>query len=768
MCFANLSTAIPSTLRPKQNGFNVVNWRCLLPALVVVAGLSGINPRSDITAMLVAGENLPNAGTGQRETFELDIEPILTARGCNSGPCHGKSGGQNGFALSLFGFDPNFDFEAIVRAGRGRRVSPATPDYSLLLLKGTAEVPHGGGRKLERGSEDFQTLVRWIENGFPRSTAEDRKLEQISFEPPPHAMSPENQESLRVIAHYNDGSTRDVTTNCSFQSNEPAIVSVQHDGTLRSSKFPGEATIMARYMGRIATWNTSIPRPNPISAEQYAALPVNNFIDTAVWNKLKQLNILPSPAVGDATFLRRAYLDVIGRLPTATEAETFLSDVNSNKRTILIDTLLERPEYADFWANKWADLLRPNPYRVGIKATMSLDHWLRDVFRQNLPHDEFARRLITARGSTWRNGAVTVFRDRRSPDEVVTMMSQLFLGVRLDCAKCHQHPFEVYSQKDFYSLAAYFSRVGYKGTGLSPPISGGEEIVTLSQRGEVKHPRTGEVLSPAPLYGSAEAIGEEEDPREAFVRWLTAPDNHYFHRVAVNRVWADLFGIGIVDPVDDLRATNPPSNPELLEALANQFRQDGLDQKKLLRWIMTSHVYSLSSLPNETNASDVRNFSRHYRQRLRAEVAADAIVDITEVPTHYEGMPEDSRAMAMWTHRSDSDFLDAFSRPDPNQDPPCERMAEATVVQALHLMNSNRLQEKLSHESGRAARLAATDQAPDVLIKHIYLTIYNRLPTAEETMTILPEFSVAERSRRQVIEDLMWSLINTPEFIYKD
>lgn len=704
----------------------------------------------------------------RRETFELDIEPILTARGCNSGPCHGKSGGQNGFALSLFGFDPNFDYEAIVRAGRGRRVSAATPDYSLLLLKGTAEVPHGGGKKLERDSEDFATLVRWINNGFPRSTSTDRQLTQITFDPPPHAMTAESKEALKVIAHYNDGSTRDVTTNCSFQSNEPAIVSVKFDGSLQASKFPGEATIMARYMGRIATWNTSIPRPNPIGADQYAALPVNNFIDTAVWNKLKQLNILPSAPIGDAGFLRRAYLDVIGRVPTAEETESFLNDSNPNKRAALVDTLLERPEYADFWANKWADLLRPNPYRVGIKATMSLDHWLRDAFRQNLPHDEFAKRLITARGSTWRNGAVTVFRDRRSPDEIVTMMSQLFLGIRLDCAKCHQHPFEVYSQKDFYSLAAYFARVGYKGTGLSPPISGGEEIVTLSNRGEVKHPRTGEVLSPAPLYGTAEPVAENEDPRAAFVRWLTAADNPYFHRVAVNRVWADLFGVGIVDPVDDLRATNPPSNPELLDALAEQFRKDGLDQKKLLRWIMTSHVYSLSSIPNESNASDGRNFSRHYRQRLRAEVMADAIVDITEVPTQYQGMPEDARAMQIWTHRTESDFLDAFSRPDPNQDPPCERMTEATVVQALHLMNSNRLQEKLSNDNGRAARLAASDMSPEALVRHIYLTIYNRLPTAEEMMTILPEFSVADRSRRQVIEDIMWSLINTPEFIYKD
>lgn len=709
------------------------------------------------------------AETNQRETFELDIEPILTANGCNSGPCHGKSGGQNGFALSLFGFDPDFDYQAIVHASRGRRIFAASPDNSLLLLKGTALVPHGGGKKLEKESEDYRSLIRWIENGFPRSTPEDRKLQKISIEPQPHSLAAEATENLHVIAHYSDGSTREVTSNCSFQSNEPAIVSVSKEGELKAGKLPGEATIMARYMGTIATWSTAIPRAEQVSPETYAALPVNNFIDTAVWNKLKQLNILPSEPVGDATFQRRVYLDVIGRLPTVAEAKQFLDDTTPNKRIALIDQLLERPEYADYWANKWADLLRPNPYRVGIKATLSLDSWLRDVFRENLPYDEFAKRLITARGSTWRNGAVTVFRDRRSPDEIVTMMSQLFLGIRLDCAKCHQHPFEVYGQKDFYSLAAYFSRVGYKGTGLSPPISGGEEIVTVAARGEVRHPRTGEQLAPAPLFGNAVPIQEDMDPRAAFVAWLTSSENPYFHQVAVNRIWADLFGVGIVDPVDDLRATNPPSNPELLNALANQFRQDGLNQKKLLRWILSSHVYSLSSLPNATNAGDNRNFSRHYRQRLRAEVLADAICDITEVPTHFQGMPEDGRAMAIWTHRTESDFLDAFSRPDPNQDPPCERMVEATVVQALHLMNANKLQEKLSSDSGRAARLAAAmELTPENLIDEIYLSIYSRPPTAEEKMTILPEFSVADRSRRQVVEDLMWSLINTPEFIYKD
>ncbi|MFO1065205.1 MAG: DUF1549 domain-containing protein [Pirellulales bacterium] len=527
--------------------------------------------------------------------FELDIQPILTSRGCNSGPCHGKARGQNGFALSLLAFDADMDYEAIVTASRGRRLAPSAPEQSLLLAKATGELPHGGGIKLDRQSPEYRTLIEWIERGTPRVEDTDPKLTAIEIAPPPHTMTAGQEISLTVTAVYNDGSKRDVTRTCAYQSNESVIVSVNPEGRLKAGSLPGEATIMARYMGLIATWSTAVPRPQAVDSTVYAAQPRKNFIDDHVLQKLAKLNIEPSGPCDDHQYMRRAYLDVIGRLPSADEARAFLADTLPDKRARLVDALLQRPEYADFWANKWADLLRPNPYRVGIKATMSLDLWLRDAFRRNLPHDQFVAELLTAQGSTWRNGATVVFRDRREPEEITTMVSQLFLGVRLDCAKCHQHPFEVYGQRDFYSLAAFFSRVGYKGTGLSPPISGSEEMVFVKAKGEVRHPLTKELLAPKPLKADTVEIPEDSDPRAELVQWMTSVDNPYFAQVAVNRIWADLMGTGVVEPIDDMRATNPPSNPELLAALAQHYRDVHFNTKELLRTILASETYARSS-----------------------------------------------------------------------------------------------------------------------------------------------------------------------------
>ncbi len=355
------------------------------------------------------------------------------------------------------------------------------------------------------------------------------------------------------------------------------------------------------------------------------------------------------------------------------------------------------PEYADHWANKWVDLLRPNPYRVGIKAVINYDTWIREPFLQNQPYDEFVRDLLTARGSTFRNGSVTLFRDRRTPDEVTNMVSRLFLGIRLECAKCHHHPFEKWGQDDFYGLAAYFAQIGRKGRGLSPPISGSEEIVRFAGKGEVQHPLTGEDVAPRPLFGEA-TVGEDQDRREALAAWIASDDNEYFAQVQVNRVWAELMGRGLVEPVDDLRATNPPTNGPLLEALAAEFRKQDYDLKKLIRVIATSHVYGLSSLPTERNRADTRNHSRHYRRRFSAEVLLDAAADVTSIPNNFSGMPPGSRANQIWTHRIDSLFLDTFGRPDANQDPPCERADDTTVTQALHLMNAPALHAKVTSD----------------------------------------------------------------------
>ncbi|MBX7074536.1 MAG: DUF1549 and DUF1553 domain-containing protein [Pirellulales bacterium] len=701
-----------------------------------------------------------------RVIFELDVQPIFTAAGCNTGACHGKARGQNGFALSLLGFDPNFDYDSIVLQSRGRRVFPAAPDYSLLLQKPSAQLPHGGGKRLDPAGPEYQTVRRWIATGMPRATKDDPTVVGIALAPAQHVLPANSREQLVVTAEYSDGTTRDVTRLTSFASNEAAVVSVDRQGQLTAGALPGEASIMARYMGNIATWNTAVPLADSVDPQVYAGLPRYNVIDGHVWNRLQTLGITPSEPAADSKLLRRLYLDIIGRLPTPQETRDFLADASPDKRGELIDALLARPEYADHWANKWADLLRPNPYRVGIKATRSLDAWLRDAFRRNLPYDQFVRGLVTAQGSTWRNGATTIFRDRRSPDEITTLVSQLFLGTRLECAKCHQHPFEIWGQKDFYSLAAFFARVGYKGTGLSPPISGGEEIIFTADSGDVRHPLTGETLPPRPLFGAAREIGPEDDPRVVLVDWMLADGRQPFARVAVNRVWAELMGRGLVDPVDDLRATNPPSNPELLDALAEEFRAGEYDLKRLIRLIASSYVYGLSSLPGERNVADTRNYSRHYRQRLRAETLFDAICDVTEVPESFEAMPSGSRAVELWTHRVDSLFLDAFGRPDANQDPPCERTPDTTMVQALHLMNAPGLHNKVVSDAGRAARLAKSDQPPAAIVEELYLACYSRPPTSEESAATTALFSTGER--RPIVEDLLWALINSPEFVFKD
>jgi hypothetical protein len=715
-------------------------------------------------AVLLAG----SAGAAEPVTFEHDVIPVLTRAGCNAGACHGKARGQNGFALSLLSYDPDFDYHAITSEARGRRVFPAAPDYSLVLRKASARVSHGGGKRLDPASEGYDVLRRWIAAGMPRTPPDAPVVTSITVEPAERILPARGEQQLRVTAHSSDGSARDITRLATFQSNDAVTAAVTPDGLVRAGPLPGEAAVMARFQEKFAVCNVVIPLAGDVPAEVYDRLPRRNFIDGLVWDKLRRLGVTPSGSAGDATFLRRATLDVLGRLPTPDEVRAFLDDPAPDKRARLVDRLLDRPEYADYWAGKWADLLRPNPYRVGVKATFNLDAWLRDAFRRNEPYDQFVRDLLTAKGSTFRNGAAVFFRDRREPDEVASVVSRLFLGVRLECAKCHHHPFEVWGQDDFYSLAACFARVGHKGVGLSPPISGGEEVIVTAPRGEVHHPVTGRVLAPRPLAGKPLPADEDRDPREALAAWVTADDNPYFARVIVNRVWGDLMGRGLVEPVDDLRATNPPSNGPLLDALAAEFRRQKYDLKQLLRTILTSEVYGLNSVPNARNVADTRNYSRHYRQRLRAEVLLDAVSDVTQVPETFAAAAPGTRAMELWTVRTPSVFLDSFGRPDPNQDPPCERTRDTTVVQALHLMNGPDLHRKVTSDTGRAAALASSTRSPGEVVEELYLLVYGRPPTADERDECVKLFAEPGATRRQVTEDLLWALLNTPEFMFKD
>lgn len=699
-------------------------------------------------------------------TFVNDVLPVLSKAGCNAGTCHAKPAGQSGFKLSVFAYDPKADYRAIVNEIRGRRVFPAAPEESLVLKKPTMAIEHGGGRRLKKSSDAYATLVRWIDRGLPYAHAGTPALADVEVQPREQRYAKRATQPLRVVAKFSDGSTRDVTALAHFSSTEKTVAGVDDAGVVTAADSAGEAVVIVRYMGKVDVSRVTVAADKVLPDSFYASLPANNFIDPLLYGRLKSLGLAPSGTCTDAEFLRRATLDAVGALPTPDEARGFLADTDPQKRNRLIDRLLDDPRYADHWAGKWADLLRPNPFRAGVKSVYVLDQWLRESFRQNKPYDQFVREILLARGSTHRHGPVVVLRDKREPADIGAFTSQVFLGVRMECARCHHHPNEKWSQEDFYQLAAFFAPLKRKGQGISAPISGEPEYVWFSPGGAVNHPVSGEVMKPKAPDGPAEQIDPKRDPREALAAWMTSRDNPFFARAAVNRVWAALLGRGIVHPVDDFRTSNPPTNGPLLDALAKDFVDHGYDLKQLVRTIMRSRAYQLSSTPNDTNVADTKHFSRHYRRRPSAEALLDSVSDVTGVREPLQGAPPDGRAAQAWNYRIDSDFLDAFSRPNASADPPCERDAGGSVVQALHLMNSNRLMTKLSGETGRAAALARSQRTPREIVEELYLASYCRFPTSEEMDVAVAAFSQKDATRQSAAEDILWALLNSAEFVF--
>ncbi len=701
-------------------------------------------------------------------SFVRDVLPILSKAGCNAGACHAKPDGQNGFRLTVFSFDPQTDHREITQEARGRRIFPASPEESLLLLKPTLAVPHEGGERIEKNSEAYRTIAQWIRGGMVYRADNEPSLDRLTVAPPERTYKKSETQQLTVKARYSDGSVRDVTALASFNSNDKEIARVTEDGLVRTGNLSGEGVIIARYMGLVGDSRVSVPADKLLPDEKYTALPVNNVIDEKAYAHFKRLGFFPSEPCSDSEFLRRASLDTIGVLPTPEEARAFLDDTDPKKREKFIERLLAHPAWADFWANKWADLLRPNPDHAGIKSVYVLDQWLRESFRANKPYDQFVREIITSEGNTHRHGPAVVYRDKREPAEFTTMFSQLFLGVRLDCAKCHHHPNEKWGQEDFYRFAAFFGPMGRKGAGISAPISAGNETFYFAPGKTVKHPVTNEVMQPQPPDGPAVKADDSADPRRALADWMTGAKNPFFARAAANRVWAAFFGRGIVDPVDDFRISNPPSNPALLDALGQEFVKQKFDLKALMRTILRSHLYQLSAVPNDTNRGDTRNFSRAYRRRLPAETLADAIADITGVPDKFPGMPPGSRAMQAWTYKIDSQTMDAFSRPNSSSDCPCERDAKPSIVQALHLMNSKLLQEKLASTGARSRTqtLVAGKLTPEEIVTEIYLACYSRKPADDELKIAAATFSAEGATRRTATEDVLWSLMNSAEFVF--
>ena len=706
------------------------------------------------------------AGELPPPSFVADVLPALAKAGCMAGSCHAKADGQNGFKLSVFSYDPAADFKEITYEGRGRRVFPAAPEESLLLLKPTGTIEHGGGERFAVGSETHQLLVRWIRSGLLYQRENEPTLVSLSVVPSEKSYRRKESTQLKVEANFSNGTHRDVTRLVDFISNDKELVQIDQNGILRTGTIPGETVVVARFMGQVAASRVTIPTTQKISEKNFAALPVNNFIDTQALEHFRKLAILPSGLCSDSDFLRRSSLDAIGALPSPEETRAFLANADPRKREKWINHLLEHPNYADFWANKWADLLRPNPDRVGVKSVYLLDQWLRESFRQNKPHDQFVRDILESEGSNHRDGPAVVYRDRREPTELTTMFSQLFLGTRMECAKCHHHPNEKWAQEDFYQFAAFFGPLKQKGAGLSPPISAGTETFYFGGKGRVKHPVTGKELEPRTPDGPLVPWNEKEDPRRQLVDWLVAPGNPFFARAAVNRVWSAFFGRGFVEPVDDFRVSNPIVNEPLLRALTEDFTKHGFDQKHLIRTILSSRLYQLSSEPNESNLNDTRNYSRSYRRRLPAEVLLDAVNDVTGVPDEFNGSPPGTRALQTWSYKVPSQFMDAFNRPNSSSDCPCERDGRTSVVQSLHMMNAQSLQVKLTSKDGRVKKLADGKSEPTELVTELYLAAFSRFPTSSEIASASAAYSMNGATRQSATEDVLWALLNSPEFVF--
>jgi hypothetical protein len=695
--------------------------------------------------------------------FENDIVPVLSRLGCNASGCHGKAEGQNGFKLSVFGFDPAADHAVLTKESRGRRVFPAAPEQSLVLLKMSGELPHGGGVRAARGSEDYRTIRDWIAAGTPFGEASDPRVVGIRVEPRERRLAMKESQQLRVTAVYSDGRENDVTGHARFQSNNDGLAVVDSDGLVTAGEAPGDVAIMAAYMGSVDVFRALVPRPGRMSeaAESSASAVADNPIDAAVLAKLRKLNIEPSGPCNDATYLRRVYLDVIGMLPTPDEARRFLGDRRADRRARLVDELLSRPEYSDYWALKWSDLLRVEREKLGHKRAFAYYRWLRGQVESNAPLDQFARALVTAEGPLDEVGPANFYKVVSQPGEAAGSLAQVFLGVRIACAECHHHPYDRWGQDDYYGMQAFFVPVAVK------PGPRGDAVLAAGDA-VAKNPRSGLPVRPRPLGGGAAPVPTVggPDPRLELADWLVSPTNPYFARNLANRYWAHFLGRGLVEPVDDFRDTNPPSNPELLEALAGFLVESRFDAQALIRTITATAAYQRASEPTTTNADDEQNDSRARLRRVEAEVLLDMVCQVTGVPEKFAGVPAGARAVQLWDSKVAHDFLRLFGRPVRVTACQCERSAEPGVGQVLHLLNSPRVQAKLSHEAGAIARLV--DRLPDngALADEIYLAFYSRFPTDEERGVAVRRLARDSAHRREAAEDLAWSLLNSLEFLF--
>ena len=748
------------------------------PEGVVVVDETGlVTPLKDGQATVIAkAENGPVGQLALTVTgvanqhpinFKNQITPIFTKLGCNSGGCHGKASGQNGFKLSLLGFYPEDDYEFLVKEARGRRVFPGSPSESLLLQKATGRTPHGGGKRMEVDSYEYRMVYRWIEQGMPYGSPDDPYVTNIACLPEGRVMDRGADQQITVMATYSDGSTEDVTQMALFEANDTEMAEATKTGLVKTLDLAGEVAIMARYQGQVSTFRATIPLGVDVKTEDLP--PSSNFIDDAVFAKLELLGIPPSPVTDDGTFLRRVYVDITGTLPTAEETSAFLDDPSPDKRDRVIDRLLDSAEYADYFANKWNLVLRNKKQRnEDIAGTFAFHRWIWESLYENKPYDEFVRQIVAASGDQRINPAVIWYREVDQVNEQVEDTAQLFLGLRIQCARCHHHPFEKWSQNDYYGFAAFFSRVGKKNLAHVPNRQIRERRIFHNEgTASARNPRNGQNLKPAGLGSEPLVLDPQEDPRQYLVDWMAAPDNPFFAKALVNRYWKHFFSRGIVEPEDDMRATNPPSNPELLDALAKHFIDSGFDLKELIRTICKSKTYQLTSLPNDYNLKDKQNFSRYYPKRLTAEVLYDAFHQVTGTSQNYSGQPAGTRATQLPDPTVGPYFLKVFGQPQGDTACECERSQEANLAQSLHLLNSQEVQSKIGNGNGRAVQFARDkEREHEAKIRELYRWVYSRDPQPDELQVALNHIAKHEQNVQPAYEDIVWALINTKEFLF--
>lgn len=745
----------------------LLDWVSLNPEIAVVSPKGQVVPKGNGTATIVARGGSVEARTtvkveGMEKpapvSFRNDVIPAFSQAGCNMGACHGTPTGKGGFKLSLRGYLPDQDYTTLSREAAGRRINPLAAETSMILTKPLGEIPHEGGLRLQRTSKTFEFLHDWIVEG----AQDDPKAPlPVKLEILPGARvlnAPAKTQQTVAIVTYADGSVRDITPLCYYNSSNPEIAEVDADGHV-TFKSRGEVAVIAHYHNLVA--NVRLTHLVEVPGFKLATVPQDNVIDAAVFAKLNRMRVAPSEVCTDPEFIRRVFLDAIGVLPTPAEVDAFLNDPAGDKRAKLVDKLLSRPEFYDFWTLKFADILRANGRLIQSKGTYVFTRWIKANLEQNTPMDQFVRELLTSEGSAYKNPAANYYRISRDPENSVETTAQLFLGVRIQCAKCHNHPFERWTQDDYYGFAAFFSRVRQKKGPLPD-----DEVIFTAKDGDVRQPRTGQVMKPKALGGPTYEDPNIADRRTKLAAWLTGPDNPFFAKSLVNRVWYHLVGRGIVEPVDDFRDSNPASNDALLDGLTAQFVKSGFDLRSLIRSILTSRTYQLSARTNELNESDTLYFSHAYTKLIPAEVLLDAISTVTGTVTPFDGLPKGARATQIPDGKMDNPFLKTFGRPSRELACECERESDSNLAQALQLIGGATVNGKLRDDAGRMAQLAKSGKTPEDVTKELYRIALSRDPNASELAAAVKHLAAAS-DKRQAVEDLGWVLINSKEFLFR-